>query len=51
MLYQDDGKNLNTKEPTVVSQDCLKFFGSPVACVSQRVKLNHYLRPENLDKK
>ena len=40
MLHQHNGKNLNTKEPIVVSQDCLKFLGSPVTCVSPRkVKL------------
>ena len=39
MLHQDNGKNLNTKETTVVSQDCLKLLGSSVTCGSQRVIL------------
>ena len=38
MLHQDDGKNLSMKETIVVSQDCIKFLGSPVTCGSQRVK-------------
>ena len=39
MLDQDNGKNLSTKETIVVSQDCPKFFESPVTCGSQRVKI------------
>ena len=37
MLHQYNGKNLITKEAIVVSQDFLKFLGSPMICGSQRV--------------
>ena len=38
MLHQDNGNNPSTKQTIVVSQDCLKFLGSPVTCSSQMVK-------------
>ena len=45
MLYQDNRKNLNTKEAIVVLQDCPKFLGSPVTCGSQKVKGTIYSFP------
>ena len=38
MLHQDNGKNLNTKEKIVVSQDCPKPLRLSVTCGSQRAK-------------